>query len=182
MTQTNEQPATTDDTEFAGAMADLEAELRGEVDATDDGGFAKDPDEALVLRYLRTRSRVANEIVHIEEQTGAILKRLKARLDGLDKFYGGHAEAYAHRKLDGQRVRSVKTPFGTLGFRKTQPNVKVVDEAVVLALAETREDMKACVRVKTELSKSGLNEWFDKTGDVVDGLEFVPAGEKFFVK
>jgi hypothetical protein len=83
------------------------------------------------------------------------------------------------------KVKSIKTPFGIAGFCTTNARLEVTDDAKLIAaaqLAPVDDPLKAAIRVKVEVSRSGVNEYFKTTGDVPAGTEVVPESEKFYVK
>ena len=103
------------------------------------------------------------------------------------------------------RTRSVQQPAGTVGFRSESPRLVVVDDAKVLAwcrahlpdalkaVAESEGDAARrlaawgrtqcrAVRLRESFSKAALNAHAAATGELPDGAEVAPAGEKFYVK
>lgn len=167
----------------AGTDAEREAviaEVKAEAEAMDVGDIAKSPEERAVLRYLRRRSQLAAEITHIQEQTDALLRQLKSKLDGLDYVYLPLAQDVARSLLAG-KSRSVKTPFGTLAFRSVPARVEVKDEAVLIKAAESDIYLVPCIRVKTEVSRSAVAEHFKKTGEIPPGCELLAERDKFYV-
>jgi len=160
---------------------DFEA-IRDEVEAINlDGWLAEDEAEGIVLRYLRRRQQVLTEITRIEEQTQAMIRTLKSKLDGLDYVYEGTAQAWTANKIAGTKKKSHKTPFATLGFRAQPPRLVVDDDEKVIAWAE-REGKKDLVRIKKEVAKTALNEYVEGTGEVPVGCSVAPAGNKFYIK
>jgi phage host-nuclease inhibitor protein Gam len=170
-----EQPETTEQPEHD---ADT---IRAEVDAVDVGGFAQTEDDAILHRYLRRRSQLAAEITHVKEQTDAMLRQLQNQLNGIDYVYGPIVHDIARRKLDGKKQKSLKTPFGTVGFRKVPGGINVTDEETLIGMAALNGTYEKFVAVKRVVVKSAVNEHFKQSGEVLPGCEAYPEREKFFV-
>jgi len=97
--------------------------------------------------------------------------------------YGQQLMDYARKKIDelGGRRKSIALPAGTLGFRKEHAKIIIDDEAAVLAWAKAHKP--DLVTIIERLSKSGLNEHIDATGEIPEaGLHIEPEKEKFFVR
>lgn len=93
MTQAVDQTEVPTDADGEAAERDwLLEEVRREAEAMDVGELPRTPEEAEVYRYLRRRAQLAGEIERIQEQTAALVKQLKTKLDGLDYLYRPGAE------------------------------------------------------------------------------------------
>ncbi|HEY8668474.1 MAG TPA: host-nuclease inhibitor Gam family protein [Tepidisphaeraceae bacterium] len=108
------------------------------------------------------------------------------------------------QKLKGRR-RSLNLPAGTLGFRAEPPRLLVTDEqrllawcirclpeAVKLKLEATGQDAQTLlawqeqhcptVHASQEVAKHLMNKHALATGEVPDGVEPIPATDKFYIK
>jgi hypothetical protein len=97
--------------------------------------------------------------------------------------YGQQLSDYAQSKIAaaGGRRKSVNLPAGTVGFRSESSKLVIDDEAVVVAWAKT--NLPQAVVVTARLSKSDLNQHFEKTGELPGvGAHVEPAREKFYIK
>lgn len=160
-------------------------QMRAEVEAIDLGAIeAKSDEEKTVYKYMRRRQQILLEAQRLKDQMQAMLKSLMSQAEGLDYVYKGHAEKYAKEALKQKRTKSIKTPFGTLGFRTKSACLEIVDDAALQKVALVSDDPKlASVLVQTWVtSKSNLNEYFAGTGDVPEGVELKPEQEVFFVR
>ena len=112
--------------------------IKGQVETTDPGPIATTEDEKILYRYLRVRQLVATERQRIADQVQMMLRAMDNRLEGLDYVYVTIAADIVRRMLEGQKTKSVKTPFGTAGFRKGATCLEIVSEAdVTFMLRET---------------------------------------------
>ncbi len=97
--------------------------------------------------------------------------------------FGPQLVDYARRKMteQGNRRKSVALPAGTLGFRKEAAKIVIDDETEVIAWA--KEHKPELVTVIEKISKSGLNEHVEQTGELPEkGIHIEPEHEKFYVK
>ena len=95
---------------------------------------------------------------------------------------------YAEKQLEGSKLRSIKLPNGTVGFRKAQPSVER-DDTKLLQFAKS--SLPEFVKVKESVDWSGMKKelilsgdtYVTKDGEVVDGVKVTPAGpDNFYVK
>ncbi len=167
------------------ALVDAEtpdaAEVLAEVEAIDVGQLARDEDERLLHRYCRRRQQLTAEITRVKEQTAAMLRDLERQVESLDWCLRGRVEEITRSRLTG-RTRSVKTPWGTVGFRKHPTGIEVADEAAVIEAVLSGDLPNDVTRTKVEVSKSALNEVFRSTGEVPPGCDLVPERDDFYVK
>jgi hypothetical protein len=114
-------------------------------------------------------------------------EREQARAKREEEFfffrYGQQLFNYARQKIAvaGGRRKSVTLPAGMVGFRTEPVKLIVDDETTVITWAKKHNP--SLVSIVEKLSKSALNEHFEKTGEPPsDGAHLEPAREKFYVK
>lgn len=85
------------------------------------------------------------------------------------------------------KKRSIKLPFGRVGFRKTKGRKEILDAIAALAWAE--ENAKAAVVTKKHVGITELNEWIEtrstETGEVPElppSIKVVEPEDKFYVE
>lgn len=61
------------------------------------------------------------------------------RATWLRERFGAELEGWARRELEGQKKRSIRTPFGRLSFRRRGARVVVKDEAAALEWAKANQ-------------------------------------------
>lgn len=121
--------------------------------------------------------------------------------------YGSQLESWATeevRKLKRGR-KSFNLPAGSVGFRSERPKLVITDEKILLdwcrrnlpealnliveasgltaaSLQEWQRLNCPDAHISEEVTKSVVNEHAQSTGEVPDGTEWFPAGDKFYVK
>jgi hypothetical protein len=158
--------------------------IRAEVDAMEVADLPRDQDEATVLRYLRRRSQVQAEITHIKDQTQALLRSLESKLNGLDFVYTPIAQDFARRRITG-KAKSIKTPFGTVGFRTLPGGPFVSDETALIETALSAppdSTMWGMVEMVPRVKRAAINEHFKQSGELFPGCDVKAAEEKFYVR
>lgn len=159
-------------------------ELRLETEAMEVGEFPQNEDMALVCKYMKHRHRLMSEAERIKEQMGKMLAAIDSSLNGLDYVYLAQVAAIIGNLIHGQKQKSIKTPWGTLGFRKQNRHLAIADEAILLACCKNNPNplMWDLIVTTESISKQKLNEHFEKTGELPDGVELIPECEKFYAK
>ena len=81
----------------------------------------------------------------------------------------------------GSRQKSISLPAGRIGFRHAGMKLVIDDEEAVLRWA--RKTQPNLVVIQESISKSGLNQYFEDTGEIPpSGVRVEPEDEKFYVK
>jgi len=154
-----------DDDDLCQIEADMEA-----IDA----GLARTPDEAKLYRFIRYTGRLRDELARLKAESAKMIRELEAKLDFTLATQGAEMEAITRRLLKG-KARHVKTPWGRAGLRSQPDTVKVIDvEALPMKFLtfKTRRlpDLKA------------IKQHFNDTGELPDGVEYVPQHDTFYTK
>jgi len=157
----------------APSIPELIEQMKAEAESLDVGDFAKDQEERNLHRYLRRRSQIEAERDRVKELTKAMIASMDSQIAALDYLFMKPAEDTARRLLDGKKVKSIKTPFGTVGFRTNPARLEIIDETKV---------PWEFVKMSPSIEKAKLNEHFKNTGELPDGCKLTDAEEKFFVK
>lgn len=163
-----------DDTDFAVAEAEHLNALRDEVDAADPGPMAQDDDTRTLYRYLRIRAQAVAEFTTLKDQMAAMVKSAEAKVKGLDYVYSEFAARVTARKLQGAKSKSLKTPFGTVGYRRKNAALVVVDASKVPL------EFKL-LRTEEVIGKAKLNEHYEQTGEVPAGCDVTAPAEVFYL-
>lgn len=93
-----------------------------------------------------------------------------------DRF-GPQLEEWARAELAGKKVRTVRTPFGALAFRKTKPKLSVTDLA--RAVEWCKEHVPDAVKVQESILVSMIPDTAWK--DLNAAFDITPAGDSFRV-
>lgn len=155
--------------------------IRAELAAVDVGDVARTDDEKQLHRYVKYRYRLTSEYTRLKDQMQAMLAGLQGQIDRLDSVAGSAAAAITQKLLAGGKLKSMKTPWGKVGFRAQQDEIEVLDEEAVkdqVAMGKLPESIQ---RVKIEISKSELNKYIKTSGEVPAGVKVTPRDDKFYV-
>jgi hypothetical protein len=87
-----------------------------------------DVEGRLTAQQLRHQAILEN-CRKLEVRTASYLAYLKAQ-------YEPHIEAYAKTRLEGQKSKTLTTPFGSVSFRTVRGGLKVVDPSLALDYAQ----------------------------------------------
>ncbi len=170
--------------------------------AEEEGPIATVP--TFQVRDRESAEWVLEKLFEAETELAAIEKRreiLNANLDAmgaeparrvvwLRKRFEAELEEWAKHELEGAKTRSIRTPFGTLSFRKRKRRLVVRDEDVAAKWGSMRADAGAIVKVTRKLLVSALPD-SETIADLVEeseamrdltGLGVVPAGDSFTIK
>ncbi|MGC4031355.1 MAG: host-nuclease inhibitor Gam family protein [Tepidisphaeraceae bacterium] len=133
----------------------------------------------LVKRIQQSREYAARVKAWAEQE----LRRAAREEATLNFLFGRQIESWAKDeigKFNGRR-KSLCLPAGTVGFRSQPTRLVVDDETRVISWA--RQNLPSAIVVVEKLSKTTLNEYTEKTGDIPDGGVHVEvAQEKFFIR
>jgi hypothetical protein len=127
-----------------------------------------DVEGRLTAQQLRHQAILEN-CRKLEVRTASYLAYLKAQ-------YEPHIEAYAKTRLEGQKSKTLTTPFGSVSFRTVRGGLKVVDPILALDYAQLNGFINA-IKVsesfqiskldpaQRELIESKLPEGFEMVAD-----------------
>lgn len=137
------------------------------------------------LRAIEAKRKDINGLVDAEiERLEDFRKRELQGLQNSEDFFRGLIGEFAQRQRDEDpSFKSIKTPYGTIGFRKQQPKWHYDDDALVSFLE--KNDHADLIRIKKEPAKSEIKKLFkanedgrvfDENGQEVVGIkvEFLP--------
>jgi hypothetical protein len=162
------------DTDFADAEAEHVAAIRAQVESADPGPMAQDDDTRTFYRYLRIRAQAVAELTTLKDQMAAMVRSAESRVKSLDYVYSEFAARVTAAKLAGGKSKSLKTPFGTVGYRTKNAALVVVDASAV-------PDEFKSLKTEEVLSKAKLNEHFKLSGEVPPGCDVAPVTDKFYL-
>jgi hypothetical protein len=150
--------------------------LRAEAESLDPGPLAQDDDTRTFYRYLKLRARAVAELTTLREQTTAMVKDAERRVGTLDYLFGEFAARITAAKLAATpgKSKSLKTPFGTVGYRTKNAALVVVDASAV------PDEFKETVS-ETVVRKARLNEHYERTGEVPAGCDVTDSAEVFYL-
>lgn len=114
-------------------------------------------------------------------------KQLRS-IDSTEAFFSNLLEDFARASLVNSKKKSLKLPFGTLSFKKSQPKYVYEDKQLLEYLKD--KNLNEFIRIKEEVDKSNLkkNIVIDESGKPlldnieVEGLTILPSEETFTIK
>lgn len=139
-------------------------------------------DQSSAEWVLEKLHEAESQVAAIAARRSVLLANLEAmerpimhRVEWLRMRFGRELEEWAKRELAGQKVRSVRTPFGALSFRKVKAQLVVDDEKQAAAWAKAQAPEAVKVTEKFLVSRV-------PAGAVPPGCHIAPARESFTVK
>ena len=120
------------------------------------------------------------ELETVTANYAAMLESIETDKRGLEFFYAAQVREVAREEAERTRRQSVVTPYGVLTFRE-QPGALALsdrqtcaDIALTLGMTTTSADVSAY--------RKHAEAHFEKTGEVLPGMEFKPSEEKFSIR
>lgn len=153
--------------------------LTGEVLSCDKPKFAVDSAGAaewVMQQLFDTECELAAAIEReraLVENVRRLKSRIESRKAALLWRFAPELEHYAALVLAGSRERSIVTPFGSFGFRKSREQREIVDEGAAIAFAEA--NAPDAIKVTKKLLVSKLPPG-------AEGVVTRPPEDKFFVR
>ncbi len=152
---------------------------------------ARDPDDNEIEAYARMKNRIqadrdatlakyTREGERLRANCTAMINELDNRDKAIEWKYGQMIAQLVAAKIKGQRQRSVKTLFGTVGYRKTAAKVTRhirCENAVLLAWAQEHCPDAVVSRTSKSVTKGELPETCEHIWD-----ETTPAADTFYYK
>jgi len=166
-------------------VVDQDGVVLGEV--VTEGAIASQ--EALEV-VLERMADVESQLVALKTKHEAILENCRkievkkaSYLAYLRGVYSNPIEAYAKSRLEGQKSRTLTTPYGQVSFRTVKGGLKVSDKGLALATAH-KLGMVEAIKVTEEFQISKLT---DEQRDAIattlpEGFEMVPDRESMSIK
>ncbi len=119
---------------------------------------------------------------HVKQWAEGELRRAEREEQFFWLRFGAQLKNWTANELSRQKTqrKSIKLPAGMLGFRNIAPKLVVLDERTLLTWA--RRELPEAIKVTETISKTSLNEHFDKTGEIPSGVKVEDAKEQFYVR
>jgi hypothetical protein len=134
-----------------------------------------DVEGRLTAQQLRHQAILEN-CRKLEVRTASYLAYLKAQ-------YEPHIEAYAKTRLEGQKSKTLTTPFGSVSFRTVRGGLKVVDPSLALDYAQLNGFTNAIkVTESFQISKLDPAQRELIEAKMPDGFEYSPDREAMSIK
>lgn len=165
--------------EIGAALVDWTAEYEGSAPKLEDVSEA----ELELIHFVKVQTAIAYEMDRIEAQYRAIMRQLVSKKEWFERQYSDRAAVACKSLLKG-KAKSVKTIYGTAGFRSIKPLLVVEDEVAVMDNVEAGVLPNEIVKMKVThtIDKAALNKWHEETGEIPTGCTVAPEEQRFYVK
>jgi hypothetical protein len=166
-------------------VVDLDGVILGEV--VTEGAIASQ--EALEA-VLERMADVESQLVALKTKHEAIIENCRklevkkaSYLAYLRGVYSNPIEAYAKSRLEGQKSRTLTTPYGQVSFRTVKGGLKVVDPSIALDYAQLNGFTNAIkVTESFQISKLDPAQRELIESKLPEGFELVPDKETMSIK
>lgn len=143
-------------------------------------------DDATADWYVAKLAAIDAETALLKAQYEAAVKRLQNDRESLEYQFGGQLEAYIKAKIEASdgRKKSLILPHGTCAFRTVAAKIALADVAAAEVFAIEDDETQHCFesRFLPLAYKQYAEEWLQKTGELLPGVEQVPARESFSIR
>ena len=135
--------------------------------------------------YLRKLANIEAEKRRVTQQAAEILRQLDADAENLRFLYDADLQEWTRQELarKGGKRKSLALLQGTACFRSVSASLKISDPAAALVhvIAIGADAIKRSIHLDAEKYRA-LAEAALKDGELLPGVETVPARESFSVK
>lgn len=147
-----------------------------------------------LIADLQTEKQNKNEFIdseikricnHYEEFRNQEVRKIDQKVD----FFKKALEVYAIEQLSGTKKKSIKLPYGTLGFKKQQDKFEYSDELILEWLKSNNQNDFIAVKTTESVDKKKLKkDGFVNNGKLfinnipVDGVIVSSQEDKFEIK
>lgn len=147
-----------------------------------------------LISDLQTEKQNKNEFIdseikricnHYEEFRNQENRKIDQKID----FFKKALEVYAIEQLNGTKKKSIKLPYGTLGFKKQQDKFEYSDELILEWLKSNKQNDFITVKTTEAVDKKKLKkDGFVNNGKLfindlpVDGVTVSSQEDKFEIK
>ncbi len=143
--------------------------------------FAVDS-EARAEWLLRKLATIDAEAERMKANTCERLRELQTDRDRLLHRFGEQFMAWARGEAATRRRKTVTLANGAVTFRATPARFAITNEDAAIEAARTACPAALAVATVTRLDRNALLGYVEATGEVLPGVEWIPAGESVSIK
>lgn len=110
-----------------------------------------------VLRKLGKAEATQAHAEAIVKNANDMLKRAKARVEGLTQRFEAELGEFAKKELEGEKVKTWWSEYGSIGLRATKGGLRVKNETDALAVAQS-EGFTNAIKTTEKFQISGLTD------------------------
>jgi hypothetical protein len=115
----------------------------------------------------------------------AMVRAIDRQQAALEYRWGTKLQQEVDRQFsEGVKGKSIRNPFGVIGYRAVHKDAKLVDEdsAFVWAKEHYPDAIKPPKTIPESLNWAALKKYILETGEDVPGIEYTDEYQKFYVK
>lgn len=131
-------------------------------------------DDKELSQILRSRARLVDELNRLAANAASVIQRAESQLKAHDWRFQARAIALTRTLLMKGSVKSVRTFYGTAGFRTVPAGLTSVGDGL--------EGPTRVVPARIEPDRAKALKMFRETGEIPPGYELRPAREEFYAK
>lgn len=131
--------------------------------------------------YGRKRASLLADMKALAARYIECSEQMEAELKRLDERFMAEARDFAHQQLAGEKTKTLKTLGGNWSFRAVPGGIRKRDAKALVAWAkrERPELVDTRTEIREDVSAETLRLYFEATGEIPDGAEYVPDTEAF---
>lgn len=131
--------------------------------------------------YGRRRASLLANMEALHARYAECAQQMQAELKRLDEQFMAQARDFALQQLAGEKTKTLKTLGGNWSFRAVPGGIRKRDAKALVAWAkrERPELVDTRTEVKEDVPAEALRLYFEATGEIPDGAEYVPDTEAF---
>lgn len=144
--------------------------------------------DALVSYWLGEMAAADADLARYQEALDAEIARLRLRYDAFMRPVQARRAAYeqavcvAAERADFGKKQSRAVGNGTYGRRRVPAALRIVDRDATLAWARQQAPHLVRQTIKEDVLQKPLQQWFEESGEVPDGAEYVAETVTYFAK
>ena len=156
--------------------------IREEVASLDVGEPSTDYEREL-RRGIAYIARRADELERVKRECAALIRQAESELRSAEWVLLPRLRTIAAVLLEGSKRKSIQTPYGKAGFRRTPERLVLIDEEALFAAWSEQQVPGDLISVETrhKFHASALQEHYKQTGEVLPGCEVRGSEETFYV-
>ncbi len=171
--------------ESAAAEARLDAEIDRDLRDVQPCSTAKDEQEKQLSKLVRILNRYEAEALRFDDQAKAESRSLHGKAE---RFFNRYAtlmqeltRSILGADLQAGRRKSLRTGYGTAGFRQRGGNVKCENLAALAGGMDSKEQFDEFIRTRHEPNLKAINDHYKATGELLPGCDVEPVQDRFYV-
>jgi hypothetical protein len=172
---------TNEDAVLKAQLEEIINDLYAEVEH--DTELPADSPEVVFSKYLYVIKLKTNEIEKVKAAADKLILDISGWQDQKTAQHQSQIDFLSARMelyLRGQHIKSLQLPPGSIGLRKQQPKIEIIDEVVFYENAD--ESILRRVPESFEPNLKAIKEQLKATGEIPPGADLIEQDSKFYYK